>query len=129
MDSTWRTHLDLPGARSLKHLYTLFTGRAWEKMAPDTANLVAVAGRGTFGTNDYATTALAQDGSFAISYLPSKRTLSVDLSRLKGNTLQASWYDPRTGKSKKIGSYPAKKTVSFTSPTEEDWVLVIEQAR
>jgi hypothetical protein len=128
LDSTWRKHLDLPGAKSMKHLYTLFTSHAWEKLVPDTANLVAVDGRGTYGTNDYATTAIAADGSYAISYLPSRRSISINLTRLKGSRLKAYWYDPRTGGNKIIGNFTAKKVITLTSPTDEDWVLLIEQA-
>ncbi|WP_232065290.1 putative collagen-binding domain-containing protein [Rhodocytophaga rosea] len=127
MDSTWRNYLDLPGAKSLKHVYSLFTSHAWEKLVPDTANLVAVAGRGNFAENNYATTAIAQDGSFAISYLPSQANISINLARLKGKQVQASWFDPRTGERKIIGRYTPQKTVSFNSPTKDDWVLVIDQ--
>ena len=41
-------------------------------------------------------TAWLPDGSLALTYLPTRRTLTVDLSRFKGK-VTAKWFDPTSG--------------------------------
>ena len=124
----WREVLELPGANSLKHLRTLLESRPWWKLMPDVNNVVAVEGRGAFATNDYAVTALAFDGSFALSYQPTKRTLTIDLSKLSGAKVNASWFNPRTGETTSAGSITDKKRHAFEPPADDDWVLVLEDS-
>ncbi len=122
----WRKVLELPGANSLKHLRTLFESRPWWMLVPDIENTLAVEGRGSFATNDYAVTALAGDGSFALSYLPSKRTLTLDLTKLSGERVVAAWFNPRTGMTTRIGGFTGRKRQAFEPPGAGDWVLVVE---
>lgn len=82
-------------------------------------------GRGPFATNDYAVTALADDGSFALSYLPTKRALTIDLSKLSGVRVAASWVNPRTGETTPISEFTDKKRRAFEPPGDRDWVLVL----
>ena len=124
----WREVLELPGANSLKHLRSLLESRPWWKLVPDVNNTVAVEGRGTFATNDYAVTALADDGSFAFSYLPTKRTLTLDLTKLSGERVVATWFNPRTGESTPIGEFTDKQRHAFEPPDDGDWVLVVDDA-
>ena len=126
MPANWRDVLELPGANSLKHLHALLESKPWWKLVPDVNNVVAVEGRGAFATNDYAVTALADDGSFAMSYLPTKRALTVDLSKVSGAKVAASWFDPRSGKSTFIGTFADKKRQVFQPAGEGDWVLLLE---
>lgn len=128
MPANWREVLELPGANSLRHLRTLFESRPWWRLIPDLNHVVAVEGRGAFATNDYAVTALAGDGSFALSYLPSKRTLTVDLTKLSGERIVASWFNPRTGELTGIGEFTDKGRHAFSAPGSGDWVLVLEDA-
>jgi hypothetical protein len=124
----WRELLDLPGAASLKHLRALFESRPWWKLVPDTQNLVAVQGRGPEATNDCAVTAIASDGSFAIAYLPTRRALTIDLTKLSGDRIVASWFNPRQGDTARIGEFTEKKRQPFEPPAEGDWVLVLDNA-
>ena len=125
--ANWREILELPGANSLRHLRTLLESRPWWKLVPDTNNVVAVEGRGPFAANDYAVTALAADGSFSISYLPTKRRLVIDLGRLVGARLTASWFNPRTGELTHVGEFTEKPKQPFEPTAEGDWVLLVER--
>jgi hypothetical protein len=125
MPANWREVLELPGANSLQHLRALLESLPWWKLVPDMKNVVAVDGRGPFATNDYAVTALADDGAFALSYLPSKRTLTVDLTKLSGERVAASWFNPRTGESNRIAEFADKRHQTFEPPGDGDWVLVL----
>jgi hypothetical protein len=124
----WREVLTLPGAASLKHFRNLMESRPWWTLVPDADNLVAVEGRGPFATNDATVTALASDGSFTISYLPTNRALTVDLSRLSGQRVNAMWFNPRTSAGVSIGQFTDKRRQVFTPPDEGDWVLVLDDA-
>lgn len=126
-DADWRRYMNLPGAASLKHFYTLFSSLKWEKLVPDTAGVIVISGNGDFAANDYTTTAMAGDRSFSVSYLPTAGTLKVDLSQLKGKTLLASWFDPSNGEQHKGVRMSDKKVQEFHPPPgEHDWVLVIK---
>lgn len=79
-----------------------------------------------------ATAALASDSSCAVVYLPSPRTFTVNLARLRG-PVTARWFDPTAN-----AFQPAEKSPlanaglhEFTplgnnSAHETDWVLVLE---
>jgi len=129
MPPNWRETLEFPGANSLKHLRALLGSKPWWKLLPDVNNIVAVEGRGPYATNDYAVTALANDGSFALSYLPSKRTLVIDLTKLSGARVAAAWFNPRTGETTRIGEFADKKRHAFEPHADGDWVLVLEASR
>jgi hypothetical protein len=75
-----------------------------------------------------AATSFASDGSSIIAYIPTRRTVTLELSKLSGTLATARWFDPRTGSALKIGTYPANTSRSFTSPDENDWVLVLDDA-
>jgi hypothetical protein len=124
----WRDVLKLPGAASLKHYRALFESRPWTELVPDVDNIVAVAGRGEYAKNDYATTAMTADRSCAITYLPSKRALTIDLDRLAGERCRGWWFNPRDGAATEIGTFESKGRKSFEPAGEGDWVLVFDDA-
>lgn len=126
IDNNWRENLNLPGAVSLQHLSKLFNALQWEKLVPDTAKKVAVSGNGEFASNNYSTTAISNDNRFSVSYLPSPRTLSLDLTQIKGKFLIAKWHDPTNGNEFVLKQLLDHKITSFTPPPgNHDWVLVI----
>lgn len=122
----WREVLALPGANSLKHFRILFESRPWWKLIPDSHNVVAVEGRGPFATNDFTATALADDGSFAIAYLPTQRAVTIDLTKLSGERVNAWWFNPREGAVTHIGELADKQRHAFEPPGDGDWVLVLD---
>ena len=122
----WRQVMAQPGAASLKHFRALLESRPWWKLVPDVRNVVAVEGRGVYATNNYAVTALANDGSFALSYLPTKRSLTIDVTKLSGTKVNAWWFNPGNGEALRIGEFVEKKRIAFEPPADGDWVLVLE---
>ncbi|HWW00429.1 MAG TPA: DUF4038 domain-containing protein [Candidatus Acidoferrum sp.] len=137
-NSGWQSYLNSPGVAQLRHAKYLIQLRRWFDLIPDQDHKLLTTGYGTFSDsgnvsdNDFATTARTADGNLAISYLPTLRTITVDMTRMAGNTT-ARWFDPTAGTySPIIGSpFPNTGTVDFT-PTgnngggEGDWVLVLE---
>ncbi|HEX2972957.1 MAG TPA: glycoside hydrolase family 140 protein [Tepidisphaeraceae bacterium] len=127
LPADWRKIIDSPGANSLRHFRDLFASRPWHLLVPDEKNEVATAGQGRFASNDYATTAVASDGSFSMTYMPSRRKLTMDLSRLSGKQVQAWWFNPRTGQVSNAGVYQTTGVRQFEPREEGDWVLVLEE--
>jgi len=140
----WKTHLATTGAAQILILKRFFESRAWFKLVPDQKHETLTSGFGTFAsgagigkidTNDYATTSRTEDGSLALAYLPTLRTVTVDMSRLRG-PVKASWFDPSSGVYKTISTSPFANRGSreFVPPGtnhdgDGDWVLVLEASR
>jgi hypothetical protein len=95
---------------------------------PDDRHQVVVDGLGEFNGLDYLAAARSADGSLVMAYLPSSRAFTVDMSKLSGRSARASWFNPRTGKSKAAGEFPTAGKRQFTAPGEGDWVLVLDDA-
>jgi hypothetical protein len=136
--SGWKGMLDSPGALQMPHVRDLFAGRAWYALVPDQAHAVVTAGYGTMTTtghvddSDYVTAARAPDGSLVMAYMPTSRTLTVDMTQLRG-AARAQFYDPSNGTYAAALGSPIPNTGShmFTPPGpngdgDGDWVLVLE---
>jgi hypothetical protein len=136
--SGWKNQLDTPGAKQIAHLKALFEPRAWYKLVPDQLHTVVTAGYGTFSStdsvdgNDYVTAARTPNGKWVMAYVPSARTVTVDMSQLSGAVI-ARWYDPVVGTFTSIAGSPFANTglSDFTTPGtngggDEDWVLILE---
>jgi hypothetical protein len=130
----WKDQLNTPGAAQIAYLNGLFAPRQWYALVPDQAHAVVTAGFGTFGESDYVTAARTPDRTLAMAYLPSSRTITVDLSTLSGQ-VKARWYDPTAGTFTSISGSPFANvgSMQFTPPGanaggDGDWVLVLETA-
>jgi hypothetical protein len=123
----WYDALNQPGAAQLKHLATLMLSRPYFNRIPD-QTLLASAGD-TNATHMRATR--ASDGSYAFVYLPTNRSVTVNLTKLSGTTIRASWFDPQTGITQPIGEFAKGTQTSrtFTPPASlRDSVLILENA-
>jgi hypothetical protein len=138
--SNWRLHLDTPGVVQLSYMKNLFAARKWYNLVPDQTHTVltdgygapAPLGTGSVTTDTYATAARTPDGTLIIAYMPTIRTITVDMSKLSGSTA-ARWYDPTTGEYIDVSSSPFANTGTwrFAPPGKNrdgngDWVLVLE---
>jgi hypothetical protein len=124
----WRQAMDLPGSVDMMHWGKLFRSRPWFDLVPDQKHQVVTAGLGEFNGLDYLAVARTSDGSTVIAYMPTSRTISVDMSKVSGSQVQAWWFDPRNGKATAAGVFPASGGQKLTPPTEGDWVLVLDDA-
>ncbi|QSQ19081.1 DUF4038 domain-containing protein [Pyxidicoccus parkwayensis] len=128
----WKDQLQARGSLDMVHVKALFSSRRWEKLVPDAAHTFLTAGLGTPGL-DSTVAALAADGSFGLAYVPSLRTVTVDMSRLSGPAT-ARWFDPTQGTYVTVSGspFPNSGARTFTPPGNNgtgtgDWVLVLEQ--
>jgi hypothetical protein len=134
----WKGHLDTLGSRQFGYVAQLLAPRRWYDLVPDQDHSLVVAGYGTYSTaggvndNDYVAAARTADGRLAVAYLPSERTIQVDMGTLSG-PVEARWYDPASGSYRAIDGAPlpntgvrAFQTPGKNSDGDGDWVLVLE---
>jgi Protein of unknown function (DUF4038)/Putative collagen-binding domain of a collagenase len=125
----WKEHFDTPAVTQLTLMATLFGDRRWYDLVPDQDHSFLVDGFGDYSTgsdvleSDYATAAITPDGTLGMVYVPTDRTLTVDLTKMKPGSA-AQWFDPTNG-----SLSPA--TEPFTTPGanaagDHDWVLLLE---
>jgi PKD repeat protein len=130
-DAGWQTALNSPAATTLQVLRTLFEGLAWPDLVPDTSASLLLAGTGSGITR--AAAAKSTTGSIGIVYMPSIRTITVNLDQLSGPNVRVRWFDPTNGSYATIAGSPfsASGSRDFT-PTGNnsrglgDWVLTLE---
>jgi hypothetical protein len=136
--SGWQGMLDSPGAAEIHYVNVLFAPRAWYALVPDQNHSVVTSGYGTFSAmgnvddSDYLTAARTTDGALVIAYMPTSRTIAVDMTQLRGPA-RAQWYDPSRGVYTAVAGSPLPNTGAhaFAPPGpngdgDGDWVLVLE---
>jgi len=121
----WREATQLPGAGQMQWARKLIESRPFLSRIPDQALLLSDPGTG----GDHVQATRDKEGAYAFVYIPSGKPVTVDLSRLSGQTISAQWYDPRTGAATAIGTFPQGQAQEFTPPPDgPDWVLVLDDA-
>jgi hypothetical protein len=126
-DRYWTEAIKRPGARQVGYLRRLVESRAPLHQVPD-QSLIA-AGQGE--KSEHVAAMRSAQGTCAMIYLPVGKSLTINTLSLKGDSLRAWWFDPRTGKAKSIGTLAKQPQMTFAPPTlgpENDWVLVLDDA-
>jgi hypothetical protein len=139
----WQNNIDTPGVKQVTIWKDFFTSLPWQDLVPDQDHSVVSAGYGTYGDiqqtrvskSDYATASRTPDGAFVIVYMPTSRTITVNMTSLKANA-RATWFDPTNGSSAPIAGQPFANTGTrqFTPPGNNhdgdgDWVLLLEASK
>ena len=113
------------------HLRRCLETVRWWKLAPDVKHEFLIAGIGEWPQADYAVASLADDGSCGLVYLPTPRTITVAVSKLR-SPVRVRWFDPTSGEFRPIEGSPFSNhdKREFTPPArnaagETDWVLVL----
>jgi hypothetical protein len=127
-DPGWQAAMDAPGSVGMSRLKALFDSRAWYDLVPDQKHTVVTGGLGEFNGLDYLAAARTADGSTVIAYMPTRRTVTVDMSKISGSRAKVWWFDPRAGRADSAGEFPTSGSREFTSPGSDDWVLVLDDA-
>ncbi|MFK7924702.1 MAG: glycoside hydrolase family 140 protein [Bacteroidia bacterium] len=121
----WAEALDLPMANQVKHLKNLMLSRPYLSRIPAQEMIVGEKG-------DYSTQAIATRGAmgtYAMIYIPTGQTITIDLSVLRSSRLRTWWYDPRTGTAKENRVLDVSRKRTFSPPSSglgNDWVLVLD---
>ncbi|MDQ3703382.1 MAG: glycoside hydrolase family 140 protein, partial [Chloroflexota bacterium] len=123
----WEEALDLPGAGQMRFVRRLLESRPLLTRVPDQGMLASRARAG----GEHVRATRGEDGAYAFVYLPTGGPVAVDLGKLSGDTVVATWYDPRTGETHAAGERPKTGAATFEPPTSgpgNDWILVLDDA-
>lgn len=129
----WEQRLDTESVVQFDRLNQLFGSLRWWDLAPDTESVLVTGGRGTAVAgdtradvldNDYVTAGRTPDGTLAVVYVPTARTVTVDVTALALG-VKATWIDPASG-----ARISTPMTGTFTTPGsnadgDRDWLLVM----
>lgn len=137
-DPGWESNLDTEGVAQFMIWHQFFDSLPWWNLVPDQSHTVVTAGLGSYGTiqtrvswSDFCTAARTPDGSIVVVYMPTARTITVNMASLKAPAA-ARWFDPTNGTYTTIpgGPFANTGTRQFTPPGdnshgETDWVLLL----
>ncbi len=150
-NDNWIKSLDMQGTQSAGHILKFYQGLEWWRLTPDFKQELLTSGGGKSGTRDYVTSAKADDGSYAIFYLPNPRELTLNVRSLvpadasQKNPPESSnqpyycwWFNPRDGhfygsdgkrsSGSAAGIRPDQDRIAPPSHgAEDDWVLLISR--
>ncbi|MFT2008322.1 glycoside hydrolase family 140 protein [Pontibacter sp. 13R65] len=121
----WHESLDLPGAVAMTHVRKLMESRPMLERVPDQSLVVNA-------PDNYQERVQATRGTdYAFIYSAAGLPFELNMGKISGRKVTASWFDPRTGHIQKAGTYKNKATVRFSPPAQEagqDWVLMLDDA-
>lgn len=134
----WKGYIDTPGVEQIGYWKGFFLSLNWQNLVPDQNHSILLAGagfRGELSTNvsdcDYATAARTPDGSTIAIYIPTRRTINVNMASMS-NSARARWFDPSSGTYQEVPGEPFVNNGSqqFTPPGnnhvgDQDWVLLL----
>jgi hypothetical protein len=125
---SWQEALNGPGSRHMEVLRSLFDSLPWHRLSPDRADQFLVDGESS-GLSRAAAAISTADG-LAVVYVPSSRSIGIDLGRLSPASVRLRWYDPTNGSFREVGTFTTSGRQTLTTPGsnavgDRDWVLVV----
>ena len=136
----WQDRLGSPGVRAVTVARDVLAGLRWWELVPDGGPATVDGGRalvesgrgrpvlddapGDVLDDDYVTAAATPDGAQAAVYVPTARTVRLDLGLLRPGVV-ATWVDPSSGARHAAGSGPDFTTPGRNADGASDWLLVL----
>ncbi len=122
----WTEALDAPGAQQMQHLKRLMLSRPYFERVPDQRLIATQPGE----RYDHQVATRGRD--YALIYTYNGRNIEVNMGKIGGERVRASWFDPRNGDISVLGAFENSGVASFDPPGEQgegrDWVLVLESS-
>jgi Protein of unknown function (DUF4038)/Putative collagen-binding domain of a collagenase len=120
----WKKAIDFPGASQMRHLRKLMESRPFLARVPDQTLLVD-----SLKGEDHLVATRGADYLFV--YSPTGKAFTVNLGKTSGKEVRAAWFDPRTGKTSRIGTFANAGMRTFVPRSQgpgDDWVLILDDA-
>jgi Protein of unknown function (DUF4038)/Putative collagen-binding domain of a collagenase len=120
----WQEAMELPGANQMKFVRQLIESRPFFERVPDQSLVVenslypAERVQATRGKN------------YAFVYTAAGKPFTVNMGKISGTKVKASWYNPRNGETKDAGNFDNRGQQKFAPPTQgygQDWVLILDE--
>jgi hypothetical protein len=120
----WYEAINDSGAQQMGYLKKLILSKPYLERVADQS---LVDGEGV----RYGYQAATRGKDYAFIYTYNARKIKVNMGRITGTKVKASWFSPRDGSYAKIGNFKNSGTVEFDPPGEKkdgnDWVLMLEK--
>jgi hypothetical protein len=120
----WTAAMNAKGAAQMQYLKQLILSKPYFERVPDQSLIAGVAGE------KYNRILATKGKTYALLYTYRGDKVNVQMGKITGTKVNASWFSPRDGKTQSIGSFDNKGTHSFDPPGEpadgNDWVLILE---
>ncbi len=122
----WTEAINDPGAMQMQYLKKLMLSRPFLERTPDQSLIAGENGSG------YDHLAATRGNDYALIYTYTGRSIPVQMGKISGDKVKASWYKPADGTTTIIGEFENNGTHEFDPPGEpangNDWVLVLDSA-
>jgi len=120
----WYNAINHPGAGQMVHLKNLLLSRPYFERVPDQSLIAGEPGE------RYNRLLATRGKQYAFIYTYNGRTMQIRMGRIAGDSVKASWYNPRNGQVTPAGKFRNKGVATFDPPGEQqdgnDWVLVLD---
>ncbi|EHQ30806.1 glycoside hydrolase family 140 protein [Mucilaginibacter paludis] len=124
--AAWYDAINDPGASQMGYLKNLMLSRSYFDRVPDQSIIVAAKQGKRY---NYLIATKGKDYVFIYTY--NGRSINVNLGKIAGDKVKASWFNPRNGEIKAIGTFANTGTKAFKSPgavaNGNDWVLILDK--
>ena len=120
----WKDALHLPGARQMTFMKNLLTALPWQELRNDQSLILNENPR----DSTHQVSAISQKDDLILAYTPLGKELKIDLSKIRSKRADAYWFDPRSGKLVKIGTYLTSGNRTYKPDSTgrgSDYLLVI----
>jgi hypothetical protein len=118
----WVDALNNQGAKQMNYVKDLILKYPYFERVPD-ESLIANQG------DKYDYLAATRGINYALIYTYTGRTISVNMGKIIGAEVEASWYNPKNGKITPIGTFKNTGLQNFSAAGEQkegnDWVLIL----
>jgi hypothetical protein len=124
-EGTWQTNLDSLGSQHTARFAALVDSESWWRLTPDLDDEVVVDGVGE--GSERASVRRGEDR--ALVYVPTARTMTLDLTGLRGDWVQLERVDPTTGevvdRQVQLSTAPIEIEIADSNAAgDEDWLLI-----
>ncbi|MBF6627016.1 MAG: glycoside hydrolase family 140 protein [Proteiniphilum sp.] len=121
----WQKALEAKAANHIHHLKELMLSHPDFHRMED--NSLIASERGSDYTDEIIATRNLK-GSYAMIYLPRPEPVTINMNKLKEGRRRVYWFNPVSGKKKKVRGRTNADRETFTPPSQsqKDWVLLID---
>ncbi|MDB5247250.1 MAG: hypothetical protein JWQ40_1644 [Segetibacter sp.] len=123
----WYDALNDTGATQMVHMKSLMLSKPYFERVPDQSLIGSEQGE----KYEYLVATRSKDYAFVYTY--TGKEFEVNMGKIAGQKVKASWYNPRDGKKTVIGTFDNKGVRSFGPPWQpkegNDWVLILENIK
>ena len=120
----WTEAIDAPGAGQMIHLKNLILSHSFFDRIPDPSLIAGEPGE------KYDRLLATRGREYALIYSYTGRDMDINMGKISGSKVSASWFNPRNGQLSTLGEFENNGIKSFDPPGVEeegnDWVLVLE---